>query len=636
MPKRTPEKQPNKGTLSEGYIFALVCSLLSAVVILAYWSVTQNKFVYDDRAYIINNIHIQLGPILNTLKWAFTTGLGCNWHPVTWISHTIDARLYGLNPSGHHLTNLLIHVINTILLLVLLRKLTGSLWKSAFVAALFGVHPLHVESVAWVSERKDVLSTFFWFCTTLAYISYAKRQSGTIQPKSAGPRPFYVLTLILFALGLMSKPMLVTLPLTLLFLDYWPLQRLNDKNTNWKRLIIEKIPFFILTVISSVVTFIVQRDGGAVAGIYEVPLQIRLSNAVCSYIVYIIQMFWPFKLAVLYPYNAFSLKAAVVACAGLFLLVVSFFAFYAAKRKIKYIIFGWLWYVVTLIPVIGLVQVGGQAHADRYTYIPLIGIFIIIAWGVPDILARIRIPAKVSIGTMAIASLVLISLLVIRTQDQVKYWRTQLSLFGHAVAVTRDNWIAHQSMSEIYIYRGDYKKAYEHSKIAADIRPDLNATHSALGITLICLKKYEEAVEEYRIAIDLKPNVYTDYTSISTALIYLGDYDEALHWLNLAEQIEPDNYLAYYLKGKMYVRMGKPEFALSYLNKANKLNKDSDVNVLLDTAQAYAKMDDFSSAIKITEQALSFIEDTGDKAKAKEEKKRLDAYNSGKVPPDDD
>ncbi|MDD5010982.1 MAG: glycosyltransferase family 39 protein, partial [Phycisphaerae bacterium] len=358
-------KKPDKN-----YVFLLsIC--LAAAVIAVYWPVYNHDFVkYDDDKYVTDNINVLTGLSRENIHWAFTTDYASNWHPLTWMSHMFDRKFFGNWAGGHHLINVLFHISNTLILFYVLKRMTKSLWPSAFVAALFALHPLHVESVAWIAERKDVLSTFFGLLTIWAYVRYVEKPQ----------LKWYLIILILFILGLMSKPMLVTLPFVLLLLDYWPLERKFSKV-----LIIEKLPFFLCSFVSSIVTFIVQRKGGAMSGIELYGPAIRINNAVVSYIMYIAKMFWPSRLAVLYPHPGSSLPTDKVIICAVLLLLITVGAIYFGRRY-KFLAVGWLWYIGSLVPVIGLVQVGSQAMADRYTYMTLTGLFIIIAWGAKEVI----------------------------------------------------------------------------------------------------------------------------------------------------------------------------------------------------------------------------------------------------------
>ena len=460
-------------------IFA-VCSLLALVTLIAYWPVTAHKFVHlDDHQYLYENPHVTPGLTWSGVLWAFQSGYAGNWHPLTWISHMGDCQLYGLNPAGHHLTNLLFHLANTLLLFLLLQRMTGSLWTSAFVAAFFAWHPLHVESVAWASERKDVLSTFFFLLTLWAYVRYAELQrhvpaSNNTQhatrntpppPRTTHHAPrYYLLSLFLFALGLMSKPMLVTLPFLLLLLDFWPLQRLRlpalqgsrskvqgpafdvpapaltpHSSTLWP-LLREKLPFFALALAASVVTYLVQRTSGAVSSFESLPFQSRVANALVVYVRYLSQTLCPAHLAAIYPYSRHLPVGSIIAAAVLLTGLSAFFLLRANRHP--FLIVGWLWWLGTLVPTIGLVQVGSQSMADRYMYIPAIGLFLLIAWG----LSALFDPWPHKRKFLAAAGVLALAGCLACTRSQLKYWQDSDTLFRHAIAVTTDNYIAYDGL----------------------------------------------------------------------------------------------------------------------------------------------------------------------------------------------
>src|ERR1051325_6928527 len=365
------EEKKHEREITIGILLVLA---IAAVYLPVIWLDFLN---YDDPDYVLENIHVCSGIKWEGILWAFTHSHSGNWHPLTWISHMLDCQFYGLKPAGHHVTNLLFHTANTLLLFGLLRFLTGAVWRSACVAALFAVHPLHVESVAWIAERKDVLSAFFWILTMWAYVKYLE------DPVFRR----YALVLISFALGLMAKPMLVTLPFALLLADYWPLRRFSfdsDRHAIW-RLALEKIPLIALTVVASIITFEVQKAGGSVNGLEKIPLGLRIENAAVTYLAYIRNFLWPVRLAAFYPY---PISVPLSWAVGRVLAMLGFnIAALMLARRYAYLLVGWFWYLGTLVPVIGVVQVGGQARADRYTYIPLIGILIIVAWGCSELLA---------------------------------------------------------------------------------------------------------------------------------------------------------------------------------------------------------------------------------------------------------
>ena len=487
----------------------IICVLLALACLLTFWRVNLSDFVsYDDTAYVTENSHIQSGLTLKGIEWAFTTGHASNWHPLTWLSHMLDVQLFGLNPGWHHFINLLFHIANTVLLFLVLHRATKALWQSAFVAALFALHPLHVESVAWVAERKDVLSTFFWMLTMWVYLSYTARP-GVVR---------YLSLLLCFALGLMAKPMLVTLPFVLLLLDYWPLQRLElgkqpretlnpppqaaqkrkEKGrrrpaeaparpavSRWaliRPLLVEKVPLCILVVLSCSVTYMVQKKGGAVGSIENFPLGVRVENAFVSYITYIAKMIWPSNLAVFYPYG--SLLPWQVVWAVSCFIAMTVMAARAAKR-FPYLTVGWLWYAGTLIPVIGFVQVGRQALADRYTYVPLIGLFVMAAWGIPELARWWRHRKKVLIVFSALT----ISCCFIIAWNQVGYWRNSLTLYDHALSVTDDNDVIYYNRGNAYMALGDRERAIRDYDKAIGIDPKLPEPYCNRGNAYMALRR---------------------------------------------------------------------------------------------------------------------------------------------------
>ena len=504
----------------------LVCVFLAVATLAVYWQVGSYEFVnYDDNYYISDNSHVQQGLTGDSIIWAFTATHIANWHPLTWLSHMLDCQLYGMNPTGHHLTNVFFHLVNTLLLFLVLKWMTGALWRSGFVAALFALHPLHVESVAWVAERKDVLSTLFWMLTMWAYLGYTKRP-GVKR---------YLLILLFFALGLMAKPMLVTLPFVLLLLDYWPLGRIwlgqsgiehpvaNQANIAAKkprtqifRLLLEKTPLFALAAVSSVVTFIVQKSGGAVKALETYPFNIRITNAMVSYFRYISKAIWPQKLAALYPHPGQSLPMWHAALAGLLLVVISTVVI-RAGRRCPYLPVGWLWYVGTLVPVIGLVQVGEQAMADRYTYVSLIGLFIIIAWGVPELVKGWR-QRRLALGVSA--GVLLLGLMVC-TWFQARHWKDTITLFTHAVNVTANNYVAHYSLGLALGKEGKLEESMEHSYKALRIKPDYADAHNNLGTALAKQGRMKEAAAHFSEALRINPDYQKARENLEKALFIL-------------------------------------------------------------------------------------------------------------------
>lgn len=539
-------------TRREQYYLAVF--LLIAITLAAYYRAPDNGFIenLDDSKYVLDNPAVQAGLTANGIVWAFTSVHASNWHPLTWLSHMMDCWIYKLKPRGHHLTNLLFHLANVFLLFLVFSRMTGSVWRSAFVAALFGVHPLHVESVAWIAERKDVLSTFFWLLTILAYVSYVK------QPNIRR----YLLVALLFALGLMSKPMLVTLPLTLLLLDYWPLGRLKTVDSKSWNLVWEKIPLFILAGISCVVTFMAQKMGGAVAPMQGLPVGMRVANALVSYVEYILKMIWPIKLAAFYPHSGNGLPEWQVVGAGVLLVCISALAVLAGRRN-RYIAVGWLWYMITLVPVIGLMQVGGQAMADRYTYVPLIGLFIIIAWGAPDLLNLLK-PTYRYLGgiVLSIASCVIVLAFAACSWVQVGYWKNDIILYEHVLQVVPNNALANTALGNALAAKGDIRTAIFHYRKAIKISPGFTEARNDLGAALLSQGKIDAAISEFRELIRLAPKDPVSHNNLGTALAKQGNLDAAILEFQRAITLNPEYAkakhnlkLALALRGKS----GKPE-----------------------------------------------------------------------------
>jgi Flp pilus assembly protein TadD len=514
----------------------IVIPLLLAITLAVFWPVQSHRFIrHDDDAYVYENPHVNTGLTFANVGWALTAMHAYNWHPVTWISHMLDVQVYGLDPAGHHRTNLLLHLANVVMLYLALRRITGFRWRSAFVAVLFAIHPLHVEPVAWVAERKELLSTAFLLLAILAYASYVKRPCVRR----------YLAVCLLAALGLMSKPMLVTLPLVLLLLDYWPLCRMGSGGKILWQLTVEKLPLFFLAGASAVITLIAQWRGGAVAAVEDFPFGVRVANAALSYVRYLGKMFWPADLAVPYPHPGSDLPAWQVAGAAVLLILLTLAAVRVAAKH-PYVAVGWLWYLITLFPVIGLVQVGGQAMADRYTYITLIGLFMIIAWGIPAIPGwagrRGRGPTKSStLFRWASVSLACVSvaLLAAAARAQVSYWRDGVTLFTHTLSVTQDNYLAHNHLGVAYDDAGDPGSAIAEFRKTLALAPDFAVAYYNLGRVLMLRDKADEAIGEFKTAIRLAPSDARSYHNLGYALGKAGRMDAAMEAFRDAIRLQP-------------------------------------------------------------------------------------------------
>jgi len=546
---------------SSNYSFILICTALVSVTFITFSPLFRNGFVnYDDDQYVTKNQNVQAGLTAKTIKWAFTAKNAGNWHPLTWLSHMLDCQLFGLDPKWHHIVNLLFHTANTLLLFWVLKDMTGALWQSAFVAAAFALHPLHVESVAWAAERKDVLSTLFWLLTMAAYLRYVRRHNIT----------WYIGTLVLFALGLMAKPMLVTLPFVLLLLDYWPLKRLTYYPLSAIRYpLLEKLPFFALSAISCVIAFFAQRSAGAVVGIHLLSLKRRIANVPLSYLGYIGKTVWPAKLAVFYPYNIDRSLLLQVAIAVLVLLGISVLVLRLALKR-RYLFTGWFWYLGTLVPVIGLLQVGSQSMADRYTYLPLTGLFIIIAWGISDILTGWQ-HRKIVLG---LSSLAVLSALSICTYVQVHYWRDTITLFEHALKAASENDIPHINLGVELASQGKFDQALSHYNRALQLNPKYSKTYSNLGIALKSMGRLDDAITNYRRAIELEPGYTEAYNNLGNAFRLQGKYDEAVDCLRRAIALNPDIPDIHYNLGLTFQLQDKPEEAIVYFRQAIRLKPD--------------------------------------------------------------
>jgi tetratricopeptide (TPR) repeat protein len=503
--------------------------VLAIITLLVFWQVCRFDFInFDDHTYVTKNLRVLAGLSRDSIAWAFTTTHASNWHPLTWLSHMLDCQLFGPIPGWHHLTNLLFHLANTLLLFTTFKKMTGAIWQSAFVAAAFALHPLHVESVAWVAERKDVLSTFFLMLTISCYVQYAKN-----------PRIFwYLCDLLVFALGLMAKPMLVTLPFILLLLDYWPLNRCESKNGMkvWWSLIREKIPFFALSVISSTITFIVQESTGAVSTVDTNPISDRIVNAVVSYTGYIWKTIWPTNLAIFYPYPKNHLPHWHVITAAALLLAITIFVIYFASRY-KYLATGWLWYMGTLVPVIGLVQAGMQASADRYTYVPLIGLFVFAAFGANDIFTRWKYGKVI----LAVASAAILIIWAVTTSIQLRYWRNNVTLFQHTLQVTKDNYLAHNVLAHSFYMEGKYDESIVQSYEALKIKPGYAVIHNGLGLALLQKGELDKAVAFFQQAIKLRSDYADAYANLGLALYKQGRFKQAIEELTKAISLDPQS-----------------------------------------------------------------------------------------------
>ena len=538
----------------------LVAVVLAILTIAVYAQVSSHTFMsVDDGDYVHKNPHVTGGLTADNIRWAFTSGHAANWHPLTWISLQTDVSMFGADAGPLHVMNLAWHVLNTLLLFGLLRAMTGSLWRSAFVAALFAVHPAHVESVAWISERKDVLSAAFWFGTTWAYVAWV-RQPSTLR---------YVTMLALFALGLMSKPMLVTLPATLLLLDVWPL---NRSSVPWSRRLLEKAPLFALTVVSSVVTAMVQQ--AAMASLELVPFPVRLANAVLSYGRYLVSLIWPVNLAFLYPLN--QPQTGAVVAAAVVIAAVTILG-WQLRRSFPFVLIGWLWFLGTLVPVIGIVQVGSQALADRYTYIPFVGLFILIVWLTWALASRARRSPAVPIA----AGSIVVALLATVAHTQTATWATNESLWRHTVQATTNNPRAHIELGVVYGKQSRHAEAESEFMQALQLKmtpTDAKDLFPNLSGALMAQGKMTEAIPQLQQAIELDKDRVDLRHQLGLAYARVGRADDAIASFREAVRIDPkleDAYLgmAVLLAGRG--RVDEARQALVQLLRVNPNRKDA-------------------------------------------------------------
>jgi protein O-mannosyl-transferase len=568
-------------------LLAVAVSLV-VLVLIAYWGVGWNSLVcIDDGEYVADNYQVMHGLSWEGLKWSFTTFHASNWHPLTWLSLMSDTSLIGAGVRSYHFMNVALHILSTLVLLGLLYRMTGRLWASAFVAAFFALHPLHVESVAWAAERKDVLSTFFMLASLCAYIWYVRKPGAARYAAVAG----------LFALSLMSKPMMVTLPLLLLLLDYWPLERVSQSDRRQiGRLVLEKLPFFLMSVASSVVTLAAQK--GAMADIVRLDLPSRLSNAIVSYGVYLWQMFWPLRLAVLYSHPARP-QYAPAACVLILLVAITAAVVYFGRSR-RYLLVGWLWYLISLIPVIGIVQVGGQAHADRYTYVPLIGLFIMIAWGVGDLIRSYPI---LKAPTAALAAVLLVAASFI-TGQTVSYWRDDIALFGRAVEVGQRNRWTLGNLGSALGNSGRIDEGVAYLKESLTLGPDDARIRMSIGSLMLTSNRLQESYQYHLRALELDPSMKEANAGMALTLLRMGRPQEAIPYCEKAIGGPPGWAHGYNAMGMVLADIGKLDESLASFRQAISLNPNIE-QFYNNMATAYIRKGDLASAADTYKRGLA-------------------------------
>ena len=576
--------QPKTGQRAERRRLLGVCILLTMTVLVVFGRTLWYGFVnFDDDAYFALNPHVQFGLTWGGMKWAFQVGYANNWHPLTWWSLMLDAQLFGTGPWGPHLTNVLLHAANAVLLFLLLRRMTGALWPSAVAAAAFAIHPLRVESVAWISERKDVLSGLFFMLTLLVYAQYVRKSEVRSQklevgsqtpdpgPLSSVIRPLrcgcYWLAILFFALGLMSKPMLVTVPFVMLLLDYWPLGRMQKAEEGRIRgLIWEKLPFALLSAVACAMTLLAQREG--VMSTVKLPITVRFDNALVSGATYILQMFWPANLCIFYPYR-FDAPLWQTAGAGALLFGVSFLALLTARR-IPCFPTGWFWYLGMLVPVIGLVQVGSQPHADRYTYLPHIGLCLLLTWAIRDSTVSWRHRTWI-VGVVAAT---VIGILMVGAWRQTCYWRNSESLWAHALACTSENFTAHDYLGAALAVQGRTAEAIEQYRKALAIHPAFADAHNDLAEALFKEGRLDEAAEHFRRALDLNPRLVAAHDNLGLLLAQRGQTSEATEHFQKAVELDPEYVEAQNNLGTMLAAQGRAAEAAKHFQRVLEIMPD--------------------------------------------------------------
>lgn len=535
------------------------------ITLAIYWQTGSHEFVsLDDDMFVTDNVNVKSGLTEKNIIWLFNPVPGAGWHPVTWISHIFDFQIYGNQPRGHHLTNVFIHAATTILIYFLFIYLTGSNLKSIFVAGLFSLHPLQVESVAWVAERRNVLFALFWFLTLLCYSIYVK--NGKIK--------FYIFSILFFLFGIMSKPMIITLPVVMLLIDFWPLNRYsilkNDGGierfifsfTIAKRLLLEKIPFIILSTISILITLNIPTIAELIPGAQDLSFELRAANAITSYVKYIARMFWPTDLAVYYPMpNSIPLWQVIFSL--LILISISVAVIWHGVRK-PYLVVGWFWFLITLVPVIGIIQFGTHAMADRYMYVSGVGLFLVVAWGVPDITKTISHQKHV---VLALALVVLL-ICTYLTNNQLAYWKDSISLYRHTLRVTNNNILIHNNLGVALGEKGFLDEAMLEFAKSIAIFPDYYRAHNNYGLALAGTGRLEEAILEYRRAIEINPNFSDAHNNLGLALASMGRLDESIAEYAKALAISPDHLSAYNNLGLALVGKGELDRAIDVFRKA--------------------------------------------------------------------
>jgi Flp pilus assembly protein TadD len=646
-----PDFSTGRDSRLNPWVALAVALLLGGLVWFVFGQTFRHEFInFDDGDYVFKNRQVTRGLTLDGVVWAFTHVHAGNWHPLTWISHMLDCQLFGLQPAGHHLTSVVIHGMTSVLLFLALGKMTGSTWRSAFVAAVFAIHPLHVESVAWVSERKDELSALFFVLTLLAYVRYVRR-GGFLR---------YATVMVVFALGLMCKQMLVTLPVVLLLLDYWPLRCFDQKGATLGRLIVEKVPLLVMAAGAGVATIFAQ--GAAVQPIARFPFLLRLGNAVVAYVDYLRQTFWPVNLAIFYPWEAARINLPNVGVALLILVAVTVTVLLLRRRG--YTVTGWFWFLIMLGPVIGIIQVGNQARADRYTYLPQIGLAILFAWAAADMFGRWR-AGRYGLAVLAIA---IVAPLAWVARAQTAFWRDSEQLWSHALASTTANTVAEENLAQALYQHGKVDQALFHLDKALRIEPNDAIAHGALGAILMREPQQQrEALAHLQRSVEIYPNQPAVQSALGVALLEAGKPEESLKHLQTAIALDPNDSDAHFNLGNTFLHLMQPKEAVAEYEQAFQMNpKDTEAlnnlawvlatwpdpsgrdgakavewaekaDALMGQrsavhaatlAAAYAEAGRFGEAITTAERALQLATDAGDAERAEFIRVQLELYHA--------
>ena len=584
----------HKINLSDNKQKLIIFIILTVLTLAAYWQVHRYDFInYDDPVYITENNQVQSGITIDGFRWAFTTKYFGLWNPLVWLSFMADYQLYGLNAGGYHVTNLILHILSTLLLFWLFNRMTGAVWKSAFVAAFFALHPLHVESVAWVSERKDVLSAFFWMLTLCLYVYYTE--------KPVIKR--YLLIVFSFVLALLSKPMVITLPVIMILLDYWPLGRFASQKDNlflWQ--LKEKLPIVVLSVITVLITYYTPSTHTS----YELlPLETRLANAPVAFVIYLVKTFWPHNMTIFYPFP-FQIPVWKITLSLLFIIFSSSIMI-LKTRRLPYFFVGWFWFIISIAPAMGIIQIGDFAMTDRYHYLPSIGISIMLAWGIPFFIRNKSAEKQILFPL----SILVLMILAVITWKQCGYWKNSVELWKHAITVTKNNFLAHNNLAIALFAEGKNEEAIHYYNKAITLKPFEVVPHHNKAIVYTKTGQYHLAIDSYSEAIRIKSDNFDAYYNRGTVYHQLGRHQEAIADFSSAIRLQPDNSLAYFNRANAYINLGRYQQAIDDFSKSISLKPDY-VDAYNNRAFVYLSQKRYQEAIDDYSMAISLKPDYAD------------------------